>query len=56
MHALMERWLEFKRRDLSPTTFELYRGIVENHIIPGLGRKSVNKLPASRSRTSSSPR
>lgn len=45
LNALMDDWLAHKAADLSPTTMELYRGLVRNHITPSaLGRKPVNKV------------
>jgi integrase len=45
VHALMEQWFEHKTaQGLSPTTLQLYRGIIDKHIVPSLGRKAVNRV------------
>lgn len=45
VEAFLRRWLEEAARPtLKPSTFESYRGIVEHHLIPGLGRHKLAQL------------
>jgi integrase len=42
--ALMERWLEHVRTQVSPKTFERYCGVVRGNILPALGGILLTKL------------
>jgi len=41
----LERWLaDYAQVNLAPRTFEGYRGIIEGHLIPGLGQLPLTRL------------
>lgn len=40
----LDYWLPIAKRDLAPTTYLNYRGLIENHLKPGLGGKSLTGL------------
>ena len=42
--ALMERWLEHVRSQVSPKTFERYCGVVRGNILPAIGAMLLTKL------------
>ena len=36
--SYLQRWLEDKKAEVRPRTYESYEQIVRNHLAPGLGR------------------
>lgn len=40
----LEKWLENKKDNLKPSTFDTYRRMVQVHIIPSLGKHKLDKL------------
>lgn len=44
LKAHLKEWLEIVETELSPTTYERYEGIVDNHLIPNLGKIKLAKL------------
>lgn len=46
LEAYLERWLETRTGKLAPRTVESYRAVVEQHIVPSLGRIRLRELEA----------
>jgi len=41
---LAEKWLELVRPDLGPQTLRSYRSLLDNHILPALGTRSLRQI------------
>lgn len=44
MADYLRTWLSLKKEELSPYTYQGYKGNIENHIIPAIGTKSVQDI------------
>ena len=44
--GFLERWMETTEKTVSPKTFERYRQMIKNHIIPEIGSALLQKLDA----------